>query len=513
MHSAALGANPQMTTFSGKVFAPFAVASGLAALVAYVAYLLSSDADLLFVVVGMLGMAAISSAAMLKARIDPFEPIVLFAFTVLMGCAFRSVFFYLADDDEYMVQRLTNGYSLGALSETAYWVPLALLIFGIAYATTQARLPLPGLIRRDAWQPRRVRLVILCLCTISAVSTWALVRANNIDLFDLSVLSAKRRLEVETARGTQYATLGYLRWGADLAGASLFIYMISRCAPVTAPIRRATVFGALLRKAGFFLIFCVGVFWPIVCSSRTGILQLIFGTALIYIYFSGQQRSGVAGRRQFIRLSVLGVSVAVFVLASIGVWRQFSQTGEVRDETVAEAVMNNTVGAGNFMPLARTALIVREMGGAKDFALGETYAHIAFAPIPRTVWPDKPEMAVGLFVKREIYGHATSRSGYPPGMIGEAYINFGLVGVLIIPALLGAAVRILYNSFAPYLGRNRGATLVYSLMIWPIGFQLGGLDFKLTTVQTITAIAPAIVALAFLAPRTRGIRMPLPVGG
>jgi hypothetical protein len=81
-----------------------------------------------------------------------------------------------------------------------------------------------------------------------------------------------------------------------------------------------------------------------------------------------------------------------------------------------------------------------------DYYLGETYLSVFVAIIPRFLWPDKP---VGLgaplglmqrtgqqeFVFNDWY--AINQFSLSPGFVGEAYANFGTIGVVILSALLG----------------------------------------------------------------------------
>ena len=94
---------------------------------------------------------------------------------------------------------------------------------------------------------------------------------------------------------------------------------------------------------------------------------------------------------------------------------------------------------------------------------GSTYAKFFFWPIPRSMWPEKPEgisrIAVRYFYP-EMYEKGVSMS---PTIIGEAYFNFGVLGVIIIMALFGVICQSLYT----FLKKNRGnigAIAVYAFV-------------------------------------------------
>ena len=73
---------------------------------------------------------------------------------------------------------------------------------------------------------------------------------------------------------------------------------------------------------------------------------------------------------------------------------------------------------------------------AGKFYFGSTYLAIVTLPVPRAIWPDKPGLA------DHVHDISTSRRQYDvEGRIltylGEAYLNFGYLGMVVIPAILG----------------------------------------------------------------------------
>jgi hypothetical protein len=79
-----------------------------------------------------------------------------------------------------------------------------------------------------------------------------------------------------------------------------------------------------------------------------------------------------------------------------------------------------------------------------NFQGGLTYVTWITAPIPRSVWSKKPSVHVGDKVATEIWGRSPRAGGIPPGLVGEAYINFGWAGVLLVPFLLGVLIKTVY---------------------------------------------------------------------
>ena len=96
------------------------------------------------------------------------------------------------------------------------------------------------------------------------------------------------------------------------------------------------------------------------------------------------------------------------------------------------------MGSGNFVDLARTTAISDRVPDDVPYQDGATYAALLTAPVPSSVWPGKPKVSLGPWVKSEIFGQRTVAGGWPPGILGEAAINFGIPGMLAMSFLFGA---------------------------------------------------------------------------
>ena len=123
---------------------------------------------------------------------------------------------------------------------------------------------------------------------------------------------------------------------------------------------------------------------------------------------------------------------------------------------------------------------------------GQSYAAVLVGWLPRTMWEQKPPISLGGIVKSEIFGERLTVGGYPPGFVGEAVMNFGSIAVPAISFLLGAMLRLWYNSFSPLLGKSRGATAVYAITIWSIGTQTVDLNFSLALSQAGQSALPML---------------------
>jgi predicted small integral membrane protein len=85
------------------------------------------------------------------------------------------------------------------------------------------------------------------------------------------------------------------------------------------------------------------------------------------------------------------------------------------------------------------------------FQYGGTYSYFAVALIPRVLWPDKPQAgnANGFFA---VTYHLTdeegaTRTAFGVSLIGEAYINFGWYGVVLMMLFQGLVISLLEHIF------------------------------------------------------------------
>lgn len=125
--------------------------------------------------------------------------------------------------------------------------------------------------------------------------------------------------------------------------------------------------------------------------------------------------------------------------------QQGANLEEIVDQT-QDAVSDALVGRAEDQALLdefAMALTLLDENG--KWYLGEPYVALATLPVPRFLWPEKP--AVSDYIKdfsrpwRPMYGN-----GMVVTFLGEAYANFGYVGIAIIPFLLAFVLARVHQS-------------------------------------------------------------------
>lgn len=450
------------------------------------------------VAIGWSMFAVICFAVWSRKTFDVFEPIVPMAISTFIGGTLRSMYIAWSPRDYSVIQFLVGDMTPADLVQYEFMVPIALASMALGYLMWRGRAPIERLplISNTRWPPVRVLLIAGAYALVGLLGVYLLVKSTGVSFTGLVGLSAKRTVDLSSQGGDQYAHAGYLRWLAVCLKVSLLIvYMawVSRkdangnprpFGPVRAVILGGLVFACMV--------------WPILSSSRTAVIEIVFSLLVMYVYTRNR-----GNFKRFFRICMVVLVFALVVLIGMGLWRNISQRGSVTPAPFLQTAADQSLGSGNFLPAERAAFIMAKYKD-KPFLYGSSYFVWLAMPIPKAIWPDRPDISdMNDFVKGQIYGRDVLKGGYPPGMVGEAYINFGYWGVIFIPFLLGALQRFVYVSFKPLLGVNRNATLLYAAILWEIGFQVADLNVSLLMANVITTMLPLLLAFAFMKKEAR----------
>ena len=167
-----------------------------------------------------------------------------------------------------------------------------------------------------------------------------------------------------------------------------------------------------------------------------------------------------------------GILIAIIAIFLIGI------LGELRDktrgvQTVADVSLESGVIDGMKQGIETITAYKGEVDGLYGilskvpshvgFLWGESYLSIPAAPIPRAIWPDKPQ-AGGKMNATYIFNNPLN--GIPPGNIGEAYWNFHLPGVVAVMFVFGMILK----WFSCLYIQNRGAGWVVAIYVTTLFF-------------------------------------------
>jgi oligosaccharide repeat unit polymerase len=174
-------------------------------------------------------------------------------------------------------------------------------------------------------------------------------------------------------------------------------------------------------------------------GSKYEILYPLLATALA-VHYLGARRIGI----RHIAVLTLGV-VLVFP-----VFNNLRHTDSLKNAWTATHWSPTEVGEhlmARFYGLDALTLCVRDTPGVMDFQYGSTITPVLTAWIPRHFFPEKPVVTFGkIFAETYMGDHfAGTGTSASPTLLGDAYINFHLPGVLITSVMYGIVLRALYS--------------------------------------------------------------------
>jgi len=208
------------------------------------------------------------------------------------------------------------------------------------------------------------------------------------------------------------------------------------------------IFGFVIDSKGQVLIGVILVsITQLLVKGKVPKVWLGVGAAMIVLVFPVLQANRVAmGLRGTVHSDAaqdIGTTIARALAAQ--------ESGHYRSETFIErSSMKHSV-----------AMIVDETGNGVPFENGRTIEPLLYTFIPRSVWPDKPDVPTGRLVNQQFHVSDQVETNISPSHLGELYWNFGWPGVLVGMPFIGA----LLGFIAALFDLQRAVTLTRILVL------------------------------------------------
>ena len=261
--------------------------------------------------------------------------------------------------------------------------------------------------------------------------------------------SAKKKFELETGETT---ALAFLTVGGEFLTILMLYYIVlaKRIRP-THPLILAILFCCLC----WFL------------ASRRNAVMIVMALVLLVI---GARAVKSRLRAAFIRNVLLAAGLAI--LSLVAIIRSEGGTQSASELSLRGGIatsLEQTFSGSYFMDPAKTAIIVETFPERLPFLHGRTYLEFVIAPIPRAIWPEKPDVRNSYFVAEEVLDLRTN-SGVPPSGLAEFYMNFGWPGIVLGMFLTGVLSAWLYRRYRtapnPQLARIPYATAMICIALF-----------------------------------------------
>jgi len=149
-------------------------------------------------------------------------------------------------------------------------------------------------------------------------------------------------------------------------------------------------------------------------------------------------------------------------------------------------------------------VMIKAIPKLHDYYWGSSYTYIFLQPIPRALWPDRPEAPQNDIIRTIFGSNKPVKSGVAYPNIGEFYANFGLIGIILGMFFFGIILRILFEYLNCY-SENEWVLILYSITL-PFLVQIVSRGyFVQSMVETIFIIGPVIIGM-LLSSRLKFIR-------
>lgn len=416
------------------------------------------DVDASYLAFGSAACLIVTLPMVSASGYDLLSPWSLVAVGVYVG-GIRSAFVAFGVDGTRTIDEL---FLLGLDPDFFFWPSLlyivALALMAAAYSHRQKR-PEPTRFGRylAEYQLGQRVYVVVAACAISGAVAF-LLYAQQTGGLNLSELSEKRTTISGIELTEEYQSYGQLRAVNGLSALGFWMLL--------AYYAHSGVRHSLLSLRGLVLLalFVNAAALPVFSSSRAEVVYLLVVAAAIEMALSKSRTRN----RRLVLLAGVAVLVGVAVLTLVRASSQTEIAEKFGTSGLALAAGDAFVFSRTFTDIPTTAQIIQAVPEVLPYEYGQTMTGWLAAPIPRSVWPDKPLISSGPVVGIKVFGN--ERAGVPPGWVGETYWNFGVPGVLVGSLFLGWLLRRLYDRRAVDLAsRSPGAVLVYCVVILRLG--------------------------------------------
>lgn len=174
------------------------------------------------------------------------------------------------------------------------------------------------------------------------------------------------------------------------------------------------------------------------------IISFVFGWVYTYLY----TKKGCATKIPLSMIVKIAIVLLIIIISSsvMRVARGLMEVG-VGELSILSSVENSLVN-GDMNYGKNIDEIMEEFEQQRVSLNGQSYYRLLFTPIPRTVWSDKPENTQQ--VVADIMGKNYANFTLPPGIQGDAFINFGLwgVGIFIFYAIIFSSLDRINNPYS-----------------------------------------------------------------
>jgi hypothetical protein len=207
------------------------------------------------------------------------------------------------------------------------------------------------------------------------------------------------------------------------------------------------------------------VAWFLLAGRKSLLFELILGLVLVRHYLHRR----ISGR------TLLALLIPALILISLAFY--FKDYGfkaqaikdQYSQQPAWEAVVDPLLSRSYQFDAA--SMILAKTKSVDDYRLGSTFDDLLWFYVPRQWWPSKP-VSFGFTFAQQFFPGANLTDAYTPSMVGELYLDFGVLGVVFGFYLFGIALRACYEAFARR--KTQLATAIYVVVLFRLTNMVEG---------------------------------------
>lgn len=374
-----------------------------------------------------------------KSRIDLLLPEIYIGLSLLVGTTLRTIWLTSVDSLNYTKQQsVLLGQDLTDLYFPLFIINIAVVsfLFGKTIKLNYFKVKVTNNI--FIFKKRNFKIMIMFACFVSTIGMFFLLKSVGITEIIAENISGKRRVFDENGQRNSFAWIrvfGKFSKFAFYLGVLYFLIYRSRNS-------QNKMIGLLI-----ILSFFITIIYSVINSSRTVLIDVAIISIFCFI---------VAEKKIPKKLVVVMIALAILISGFIISNRSFKETGF--NDNLFYSTLESITANNNLFGVSKTGKIFNHVLDEGSYYFGSTYFTWLYAPIPRSIWKNKPPITPGLIVRKDILAENSDNNlggGIPPGLVAESFMNFGFIGIIFIPMLLGSFVNFVFKKIKKLVLLNK----------------------------------------------------------
>jgi oligosaccharide repeat unit polymerase len=419
-----------------------------------------------------------------KSRVDLLLPEIYIGLSLLVGTTLRTIWLTSVDSLDYTKQQsVLLGQDLTDLYFPLFIINIAIVsfLFGKKIKLNYFTVKVTNNI--FIFKKRNFKIMIMFACFVSVIGMFFLLKSVGITEIIAENISGKRRVFDDSGQRNSFA------WIRVFGKFSKFTFYLGVLYFLT--YRSSNSQNKMIRLLTI-LSFLTTVLYSVINSSRTVLIDVAIISIFCFI---------VAGKKIPKKLIVVFIAFSILISGFIISERVNEKTDF--NENFLYSSLESIAANNNLFGVSKTGKISNHVLNEGSYYFGSTYFTWLYAPIPRSIWEDKPPVTPGLIVRIDILGENSDNNlggGIPPGLVAESFMNFGFIGIIFIPILLGSFVNFLFKKIKKLVLWNKirsvnpSTILILLIVYFEFTFKIVGGSLT----QSIISVLEAVVILKLL---------------